>query len=409
MACRRRYERWLRLTRKFLRDNAGNFALVTALILPVTLGAAGVAVETGRMLMVREHAQAAADDATLAAAAAIANGAIDATDGEEYATDHFHAEMTGVALGSKITVTPNFKVETANTSGHKDVTARASVDIDYGLMGFLHLLGLDDVHLTVGSTSKSASETRSALSIYFVLDRSGSMSDYSNGTMKIMALKTAMTSFLDRLDEADQADPQTSYVRTGVIAYNTDLFIPRTRSDWNDEYSTCFSLKYFYGRRELKDCAYYYYLQNGWSWDTDLHWSSSPARSYVDAILPSGNTNSAVGMALAYQKLVNGDEDKEHEKRNGQKPKKIIVLMTDGENNVNGSDEQTTAYCNAAKAHDVEIFSVAFAAPEHAKALLRSCANDENHFYAAADSDQLVSAFQSIGKKATNLMVRLAD
>lgn len=91
-------------------------------------------------------------------------------------------------------------------------------------------------------------------------------------------------------------------------------------------------------------------------------------------------------------------------------PRKVIVLMTDGENTKslkqpyhNGSsqsdaDAYTTATCNKAKALGIEVFTVAFAVSSMStKSMLLDCATDAGHYYDATSSAALADAFADIG------------
>ncbi|HWK14301.1 MAG TPA: pilus assembly protein TadG-related protein [Rhizobiaceae bacterium] len=113
-----------------------------------------------------------------------------------------------------------------------------------------------------------------------------------------------------------------------------------------------------------------------------------------------------------------------------QKPRKVAVLMTDGENtlrfqagdgkHVGFSSNATTAatqyatvnaetlkICANMKAENIEIFSVAFMVEsETARNMLESCATDSLHYYDASDSEKLLASFSDIGKSLR--IVRLA-
>lgn len=120
-----------------------------------------------------------------------------------------------------------------------------------------------------------------------------------------------------------------------------------------------------------------------------------------------------------------------------EKPRKVIVLMTDGLNtmrtlltgNVNtdylksGSfigdtasanatqqtqtNTDTTTLCTYAKAQKIEIFTVAFKVDDGAaKTMLQGCATDLAHYYDASDESKLLAAFSGIAQSLTQ--VRLA-
>ncbi|MBX3569345.1 MAG: VWA domain-containing protein [Rhizobiaceae bacterium] len=112
------------------------------------------------------------------------------------------------------------------------------------------------------------------------------------------------------------------------------------------------------------------------------------------------------------------------------KPRKVAVLMTDGENTLrfntangrhvafNGSaanqlnqfkqvNADTLSICTYMKAQNIEIYSVAFMVDDaDAKALMQGCATDSAHYFDASDSDSLLAAFSGISSSLR--VVRLA-
>lgn len=120
-----------------------------------------------------------------------------------------------------------------------------------------------------------------------------------------------------------------------------------------------------------------------------------------------------------------------------QRPRKVIVLMTDGLNtrriNLTGTlntnyldggaligdtnsanaaqrvqtNTDTTTLCNYAKTNNIEIFTVAFKVDDGAaKTMLQGCATDAEHYYDATDSAALLAAFSGIARSLSQ--VRLA-
>jgi Flp pilus assembly protein TadG len=114
-------------------------------------------------------------------------------------------------------------------------------------------------------------------------------------------------------------------------------------------------------------------------------------------------------------------------------PRKILVLMTDGENTLrfdpsqsngrnhigfstNGSaaetqykatNNDTQALCAYAKSQNMEIFTVAFAVTDGpAKAMLNACASGGDHYFDASDSDSLQSAFRAIAKSINTVRLK---
>lgn len=117
---------------------------------------------------------------------------------------------------------------------------------------------------------------------------------------------------------------------------------------------------------------------------------------------------------------------------NNVKPRKVAVLMTDGENTLrfdpsNGrhigkkdaeseddwaallgeTNDDAVAICDFMKTKNIEIYTVAFMVSDAAaKTMLESCATSPSHYYDATDSDALLAAFTGIGQSLR--VVRLA-
>jgi Flp pilus assembly protein TadG len=152
------------------------------------------------------------------------------------------------------------------------------------------------------------------------------------------------------------------------------------------------------------------HLGTAWAW-----YLLSPKWNYL---FPS---SSAAG---AYSDLAETTDD------GYPKLKKIAVLMTDGEYNINyckgveanNSDQspdidcnsengksasQATSLCTAMKSAvdggEIEVFAVGFQVSSSARSLLKNCATDENHYYDATTGDALKAAFRDIALKISTL------
>ncbi len=123
------------------------------------------------------------------------------------------------------------------------------------------------------------------------------------------------------------------------------------------------------------------------------------------------------------------DQGAEYDPEN-RKPRKVAVLMTDGENTLrfNSADGKhpalssnattaakqfaqtnadTLSICSNMKKQNIEIYTVAFMVDdETAKNMLESCATDKNHYFDASDTSKLLEAFTAISKSLR--IVRLA-
>jgi Flp pilus assembly protein TadG len=389
------------------RDRTGNFGLATAILIPVVAAAAGVAMDLNKMVQVRSALQDSADAAVLSAANALAkDNTMSDEETIELALKFLKAQFFNVvpSAGKDSTGLPvkddplagavgNVERTTDTTGKTFEVTLNSSYTVPTN--GLTALLGWEEVTVGVTATAQSTTESKNALSMYLVLDRSGSMAEdtstintasptklvyYSCGTsrrprtcsyettnyvVKIDALKLAVANLTTQLVTAD---PESKYVRTAAVSYNASMQTPV-----------------------------------GFSWGT------APALSYVQALVATGGTDSSDAMARAYTDISKTSEDTAHKSRNGQVPSKFIVFMTDGDNNYTTADTKTKATCDTAKQNGIEIFTVAFMAPSKGQALLQYCASDTSHYYDAQDAAELIAAFKEIGDKAVEASTRLTN
>lgn len=395
-------------------DRGGNFGIMTAILAPVLLGAAGMAIQVGDMLISKQQLQEAADSAALATATALANGTIQTSQAEAFARNFVAGQManylqSGVDIKSATGVT----VQT-NTSGNStsyQVTVSPSYDLTVNPL--MQAVGFTTQHLsTSGTTIGGHSQTQGSISMYLALDKSGSMGEdtatvneedptesytydcnghynkkgkwiydtctgsRANYYTKIEALKMAAGNLFGQLSSAD---PNAQYVRTGAVSYDIVQYTPSA-----------------------------------------LAWGTSGVSTYVNALQAGGGTNSSGAMSTAYSSLTaknaagNDAEDAAHKLKTGQTPKKYIVFMTDGDNNDDSSggrsyDTLTKATCDTAKSKGIEIYTIAFMAPEGGQALLHYCASDDSHYFQAEKMEDLLAAFKAIGAKASSQLTRLTN
>lgn len=383
---------------------SGNFGMITAIIIPVAAAGAGVAMDLNRMVQIKSILQDSADSGALAAANALAVKNI--------------SDDEAVALAKKFMASQFYNIVPKENSGTDSSGTTAPVDVDKAAIGSVErttatggktydvtltstytmntngmtaLLGWKTVTLKVSATAQSTTETKNALSMFLVLDRSGSMEEptstvndaaptydcgyYSYGRWvsrsctnyytKIESLKLAVASLTTQLNTAD---PETKYVRTAAVSYNASMQSP-----------------------------------------TKFQWGTAKALTYVQALTATGGTDSSDAMARAYTDIIKSSEDTAHKNKNGQTPSKFIVFMTDGDNNYTSADTETKATCDTAKAAGVQIFSVAFMAPSKGRSLLQYCASSTSNYYDAQNAAELVAAFKEIGDKAVQASTRLTN
>ena len=379
------------LLSRFLRDRGGNFAMMAAFAFPVMLAAGGVAIDLTNMVLTKGELQDASDSAALAAASALANDGKTVAEAKLIGMGFFKTQMSdSLANGVDLSKAATFDIqETVSAAGGKTFKVGVSANYDVQFNAFTRLLGQTSTTMHSSSTVESATESKNALSMYLVLDKSGSMlantdevlntgtcTQYNDSgesigkrspcyVKKIEALQTAATSLFGQLKKAD---PNTKYVRTATASYNDKL-----------------------------DKAY------------DLAWGTTAAQTQVKALSAGGRTSSTEAMKAAYTKVGASTEKTEHNRINGLTPTKYIVLMTDGNNNNSSDDTATKKICDDAKKDGIEVYGVAFKAPSRGQKLLQSCVTVPENYFAAEKMSELVDAFKAIGERASAVIARIVN
>ncbi|WP_137157936.1 TadE/TadG family type IV pilus assembly protein [Rhizobium sp. FKL33] len=357
-----------------LRDRSGNIALTFALIMTPLLVAVGCSLDYVRAMNVRTKLQ---NDLDAALIAAIKD--IDTKNETELKTSviNWMTVLQGSANAYSLSAED---IDLDTSSSTIKATVRGGVPTS-----FLKMAGIDRVNVAAVSAvlGGTAVTTKSPLSLYLVLDQSGSMDENTNSTYtttcsfgwwtyqctltytKIAALKLAVASLMTQLSTVD---PETKYVRTGAVSYNSQM--------------------------------------RGYS---DLAWGTSAALTFVNALDATGGTSSTDAFAKAYAAVSATTEATIHKQKNGGNPSRYIVFMTDGDNNNSSDDTATKQYCDKAKAAGVVIYTIALMAPAKGQALLRYCASSTDTYFTTDTASGLVAAFQSIGESSSKTMLRLTQ
>ncbi|WFU08224.1 VWA domain-containing protein [Rhizobium sp. CB3090] len=383
-----------------MRDRAGNFGVLTALAIPVLAAAAGVAVDVSNMAVSDGQLQEATDAAALATATALANGSATTSTAQQLASDFVVGQMSNYLNNDPATVsdlkagTTVNVTQTSNSSGGTNYSVVVKASYDMPVNGMTRVLGLNTMNISASSTSSSGTAVqKTALSMEIALDKSGSMllntdvidttqksciQYYTDGNYlyqypkakspcyikKIAALKTAVGTLLDQLDAAD---PKSQYVRTAGIA-------------WSSEVDS----------------------------SSNLAWGTASTRTNViSGLNADGGTESSAPMTLAYNSLMSSSEAAAQAAKGNTNFQKIIVLMTDGENNSSSSDTKTLNTCAAAKKAGFQIYTVAFMAPARGQNLLQNCATSSSNYFDAQQMSDLVAAFKTIGAQASKQLTLL--
>jgi len=390
-----------------LRDRAGNFGILTALAIPVVAAAAGVAVDVSNMAVSDSQLQEATDAAALATATALNNGSATTSNAQQLAADFVTGQMSNylagdadatsaLKAGTTATVT-----KTTDSSGNVGYSVVVNASYAMQVNGMTRMLGVSTMNVSASSTSVSGNDSttqnqKSPLSMYFVLDRSGSMDEatdtvnaqqptttapcsnnknktctVTNYYTKMQSLKIATANLATQLNSAD---PNSMYVRTGADSYNSNAQTP-----------------------------------------TALAWGTSGLTKYVNNLTSSGTTNSAPAFTAAVTALTMAsstpgltNEQLQHKNKNGStNPATYIVFMTDGDNNVTDADKNTKIQCDAARTAGIHVYTIAFMAPANGQALLKYCATTAADYFTPQNAADLFSAFSSIATQTSKKMTLL--
>jgi Flp pilus assembly protein TadG/uncharacterized protein YegL len=372
-------------------DRGGNFAMVTALLIPVLVGSAGVALDFSNMVSQQRQLQDASDSAALAAATALMDGSITTSAQAETLAKEFVAGQMANSMSAADTAalknSTTVAVTITTTSTSKSFKVKVNATYNMSLTPFMRMLGRNTAAIASNSqTTSGTSEVKSSLSMTLALDQSGSMLadtanilNYNSCThyntsgrsigsyspcyvKKIDALKSAANLLFTQLDTAD---PQAQYVRTNAIG-------------WSSEVN----------------------LSSSFVWGT-----TSTRTNVINKLSGGGGTESAAPMKKAYEGLTStGSQSETQIQQNAGNTKltKYIVLMTDGENNDSSSNTATLTTCTNAKNAGIKIYSVAFMAPTVGQNLLRSCATGNGYYFQAESMSDLLAAFKAIGSEAAS-------
>ena len=379
------------LLNKLSHDRSANFGMMTAILMPVLIGSAGLAIDFSSMLLSKQNLQNYSDGAALAASSALADGDITETEAKVLASDYFKGQMAGEGVNA----TPSVSVATvAGPNNSKTFTVDVSYTHTLALSPLMSVFNKKTVSIPVSSRSTSARGASNSLSMFLVLDRSGSMqtstttiksasvacryyympntSTVKDGGTKtpcyyqrIEALKLASDTLFDTFATAD---PNVTLIRTGAVSYNS-----------------------------AKQA------------ETALAWGWSASDAYIDKLTPTGGTSSSDAFKVALDALASGTEDTEHKKKNGLTPNKAIVFMTDGENSSSSDDTNTLKHCATAKSKGITVYTVAFSASDQGKNLLSKCATSAATFFYADNAAELTAAFKTIGQVAATGLPRLTQ
>jgi Mg-chelatase subunit ChlD len=420
------------LFRRVFTNCEGNVAPLLALAMIPILGAISAAVDYSRANLARSAMQSALDSTALMLAKeaqTLAPADVDSKAKAYFGSIFTSKEAKNVTITSTLQ-NPEPGSFVLNIKGSAKVPT-----------SFTKALGKQEIN--IGASAEAVWGIKK-LNLALALDVTGSMA--SSGKMD--ALKTAAQNLLTTLQNAAQ---EPGDIKVSIIPFATDVSVGTGNvnanwihwSDWEAANGTCSSSRY----NKKSSCT-----SNGHTWTPADHstwngcvydrdqnndvmntatvagtpatmfrahqsawcpaelmpltedWSALNAR--IDALAPSGNTNTTIGMALAWQTLTAAEPYNAPPK--AQELEKVIVLLTDGQNTQNrwttstsSIDSRMQKVCDNAKADGVKVYTVRVINGN--ASLLQGCATKPSMYYDVQQANQLNAAFGSIAQNLANL------
>jgi hypothetical protein len=151
-----------------------------------------------------------------------------------------------------------------------------------------------------------------------------------------------------------------------------------------------------------------------------LSYDWTAMKNLVDDFYPAGNTNQAIGLAQGWMSLVGGGP---YPTPPPEDPKfvytKVIILLTDGLNTQNrwsssqaSIDAREKITCDNVNAAKITLYAVQVnTGGDPTSTLLQNCAGspgkypDSSKFFLLTSASEIVSTFQQIGTKLSNLRI----
>lgn len=420
---------------RYAKENLAATAIAFALVIPVVVGAAGLAVDMSAAYMVKQRLSHALDAAALAAAAsANAGGDVNAKV-QQFFNMNYPPEKIGAT----------YDLNVAQNGDDIKVSARADYNTTFGRLMGINVITVDE--------DTTVTRELLGLEVALVLDVTGSMSTNNN----IGTLRTAATNFLNILCRGVSC---SSLVKIGIVPFAPAVNVGPYGLGKNPDgstYDTAF-VNNPYGRVFGQSTNSRWWgcvlernspqdTQNGnntWRWE--MYWDTSKDnkntgcnKSYIlpltnnkssvqtkiNGLVASGNTLSNLGMVWGYRVLSPEFPFREGAPWDDLTVKKVAILMTDGDNNIgnaysghgpwntlrltdNDLDMKLTATCENMKADGITIYTVVFTSgiSESTKTRFRNCASEASKYYYAPTQAGLVSTFEQISRELANIHLK---
>jgi Flp pilus assembly protein TadG len=402
------------LARRFQREQRGNITILFTLLLVPMMGFVGAAVDYSRANAVKAALQASLDATALmlAKTAGVQTSDELTTLGQSL----FNAQFTRAdANTSKLTV--NY------TPGSSTIVLNGSASV---ATTFLRILGFEN--LKVDSSAMATWGAKSRLRVALVLDNTGSMADAG----KMPALKIAAKNLLSKLQSAATNNGD---VYVSIVPFTKDVNVGS--GNWNQSWV----------RWDLWDAANPGGSHSNWNGcvtdrDQDYDTTSTaaspsvpgtlfPAEQYnvcpvavqpmtydwsalsllINSMTPAGTTNQAIGLAWGWLSITAGSVLNPPAKSSSYTYGDHILLLTDGlntedrwYNDQNSIDARQKIMCDNVKAAGITLWTIQVnTGGDATSTLLQNCASDPSKFFLLTSASQIITTFDNISFKITQL------
>ncbi len=313
--------------RKYLRNEEGQFAIMFAVCSTAILVGMLVAYDFSRMTSTRAKAAAVSDAAALAGASAFDRA--DRMEIVQAFIDRNASELEPARMVGEPVITFN------------DETGEVVVEIDTMVsLEFGEALGLSEKEVGARSVAEYPN-TMDPLTIAFALDVSGSMGGLTiDGQVKLTALKDASTEMFKVIEgNLENKELVNKYIRTGMSAFNSGLAA-----------------------------------------EHEMSWGFVDVDEAINGLNFGGSTNTKVALENAHDQIL---RDRSYRQTidptlNLAHLDEFVIFMTDGANTAGDPivlDEESYQSCLAMREDGIEIFAIAFTAPDQGQLLLMDCAS----------------------------------
>lgn len=385
---------------KFRKDELGVVAILAAILILPLLGFCAMAVDIGRQVAMGTRLQLALDATAVSVAKAVRMDNLNDGQAQQLANDLFalHGEKN-IAYGASFSA---ISVGVNRSSGVVEVRLDSGVQASMAST-FSRVLGMTSLAAVRNAV---ASYGLREIELGLMLDVSGSMSDGN----KINDLKQSVRELINTLVRPDgHGNP----ARIGLAPYSTSVNAGAYASAVTGGASTsCVTER---GGSSAFTDASPFGAQLGAATGNcppnvvvPLSADKNLLLQHVNDLEPTNMTAGHLGAAWAWYMVSpnwNSVWPASAARAYGSGDViKAVVLMTDGIFNMsydagNGDlVQQALRLCEEMKLKDILVYAVALDAPVAAAATLATCATSPQHFFTAANGNDLRDAFRRIGE-----------